>query len=200
MIIYGTKKKEIENEVLTDKCPYCGHQNSLVMHVIQKYMHLFWIPMFPLRKIGVSHCEFCKQVLTLKEMPPFLVTAYDNLKAKARAPFWTYTGLSIIVFFSINYKIDELKKSNEIEKAIKTPRHGDIFEVKLENNNYTFYKVDHVRGDSIFVRKSRFQSKFSSDIENLKRKGYDVYEKYFFLVERSDLEQMFNNDKVLDVY
>lgn len=200
MIIYGTKKKEIENEVLMEKCPYCGHQNTVVMHVIQKYVHIFWIPLFPLRKIGATHCEFCKQVLMLKEMPPVLITAYSNLKAKSKTPVWTYTGLAILTFFIVNGKINDVQEKRRKAKIIMAPKCGDVYEVKLNENSYTLYKVDHIKQDSIYVRRNKYQCYFPSDIIKLNRKGDGGYENYFFLVEKSELKQMFDKEEILNVY
>jgi len=91
MIIYGIRNKELIKEHITDKYPNCGTQNSIDMHVFQKYAHVFWTPFFPLGKTGVSQCDHCKQVLKLKEMPSSLTNVYENLKSQTKTPIWTFT-------------------------------------------------------------------------------------------------------------
>ena len=96
MIVYGSKAKLLAKETLFEKCPHCGKPNSVEMHVFQRYAHIFWIPFFPIGKTGASQCAHCKQLLKLKEMPPDLRLAYDNLKAQTKTPIWTWSAAAII--------------------------------------------------------------------------------------------------------
>lgn len=99
MIIYGSKAKEVASETVSDKCQNCGAQDKIELHVFQKYAHIFWIPLFPTGKTGVSQCHHCKQVLKLKEMPASLRTSYNTIRAKGKTPAWMFSGLAIIILF-----------------------------------------------------------------------------------------------------
>jgi len=196
MIIYGSKSKELAKEILTDKCQNCGTQNSIDMHVFQKYAHVFWIPFFPMGKTGLSQCDHCKQVLKLKEMPPALTASYDNLKAQTKTPIWMFSGLALVAALIIIGVISDNKKDEKNAQLILTPQVGDIFEVKTKDNQYTLYKVDEVQGDSVFIQSSNFEVNKVTGLDDLKKKEYsdDVYG-----FSKTELKEMLNKGEILDI-
>lgn len=196
MIIYGIRNKELIKEHITDKCPDCGTQNSIDMHVFQKYAHVFWIPFFPLGKTGVSQCDHCKQVLKLKEMPSSLANTYENLKSQTKTPIWTFTGLALVAVLITIGIISDKKKDERNAQLILTPRAGDIFEIKTKDNQYTLYKVDQVEGDSIFVQASNYEVNKLTGLNDLKKKDYssDIYG-----FSKTELKEMFNKGEIIDI-
>src|SRR5829696_7486469 len=140
MIIYGTRSTQLAKEVLADTCPNCGTHTSVELNVFQKYAHIFWIPLFPIGKTGVSQCHHCKQVLTLKQMPSSFTISYDNAKSQTKTPIWTFSGLALFVIF-LTLGIVNNKKNHELNaKLVSTPANGDVLEVKTKDNQYTLYK------------------------------------------------------------
>ena len=196
MIIYGSKNKEIAKEHLVDKCPNCGKQNSLDLYVFQKYAHAFWIPFFPLGKTGVSQCDHCKQVLKLNEMPPFLRTAYDNLKSQGKTPIWTFSGLALVAVLITVIVISEKKKDEKNAKLILSPQNGDIFEIKTKDNQYTLYKVNQVQGDSVFIQANNYETNKITGLDDLKNKEYSEEILGF---TKTELKQMLDDDIILDI-
>jgi len=86
------------------------------MFVFQRYYHLFWIPIFPINKTGVSVCSHCKQTLKLEEFStkPALAAEYDRMVKQTKTPIWTFALLMIIgVFIIIGIISDATKKKNE---------------------------------------------------------------------------------------
>jgi hypothetical protein len=74
------------------------------MHLFQRYAHVFWIPLFPIGKTGVSQCSHCKQILKLKEMPFALRLSYENMKSQTTTPFWVFSGSAVIaVIFVLSF-------------------------------------------------------------------------------------------------
>lgn len=152
MIIYGKRKTEIGAEnMFAEKCPNCGTQNSVNMHIFQTYAHIFWIPMFPMLKTGVSQCNSCKQVLYKSEMPPQIKDAYNNLKSKSKTPWWTFIGVALLVLVIANYKIIRVQEKNEMAKLITEPKKGDIYTIHSIHGFYTLNKVDDVKGDTVYL-------------------------------------------------
>ena len=111
MIFYGTIAKVLATEIITDKCPNCGTQGSVEMHIAQQYAHVFWIPIFATIKKGVSQCGHCKQVLKYKEMPSNLQTDYNNLKSLAKTPIWMFSGLAILAVLIAFTIVDTKQKA-----------------------------------------------------------------------------------------
>ncbi|WP_299900212.1 zinc-ribbon domain-containing protein [uncultured Aquimarina sp.] len=98
MIIYGSKSVHLKSERSEiSVCPNCGTQGSLVLSVYRRHAHIFWIPLFPIGKKGLSQCQHCKNVLYTKEMPLSIRKEYDLLKNKAKGPLWQFAGLGILI-------------------------------------------------------------------------------------------------------
>ncbi|MEO6819637.1 MAG: zinc-ribbon domain-containing protein [Ginsengibacter sp.] len=196
MIIYGTRNKEIGKEQVAENCPDCGTFGSIDMHVFQKYAHVFWIPVFPIGKTGVSQCDHCKKVLKLKEMPANLKNVYTDLKARSKAPIWVYSGLAAVALFIVLGIIGSQQKHSRNAELILMPRSGDIFEIKNENSKYTLYKVADVQGDSVFIKINDFETDRSSGLKDLKNKSYseDV-----FGFSKIELKKMLESGEIKDI-
>lgn len=199
MIIYGSKAKELAKEIITDKCPNCGNQNTIDMHVFQKYAHVFWIPLFPIGKTGVSQCDHCKQVLKLNQMPPHLKTAYTNLKAQAKTPIWMFIGSALIVALIIFAAIEGNEKDAKNAKLILSPQMGDVFEVKTKEGDYTLYKVALVEADSVFIRVNEFQVNKSSGLYKIREKGDVAFSQDLYGFSKAELKKMQADGEIIDI-
>ncbi len=196
MIVYGTRNKEIAKEHLTDKCPNCGTQNSMDMHVFQTYAHVFWIPFFPLSKTGISQCDHCKQVLKLKEMPADLRTVYGNIKAQSKTPIWTFAGVALVAILITVGVISDNKKDERNAQLILAPKPGDVFKVKTKDSQYTLYKVDQVEADSVFIQPSNYETNKLSGLGDLSDKSY-ADESYGFSI--TELKEMLGKGEIMDI-
>jgi hypothetical protein len=99
MIIFGTRSKILKGNGTRTNCSYCESTDTVSLVFVLKYFHVFWIPMFPLSKTGVSQCSHCKQVLYNNQMPDHLKAVYQQEKARAKTP-WVYRlGLILIGLF-----------------------------------------------------------------------------------------------------
>ncbi len=199
MIIYGTNSKQLAQEILATTCPGCGSQNSVNMYVFQKYAHVFWIPFFPMKKMGVSQCTRCGQVLKLEDMPSPLTTAFNVLKATTKTPLWMFSGMALLAAIIIIVVISE--KNNDKKKAqyILAPQRGDIFEIKTNWNTYTIFRVEQIMNDSVFVRFNSYETNSSTGIRKIKRDhGYD-YAPGISGFSKVKLKEMFNEGKILDI-
>lgn len=97
LIFYGLKASEIHSEHLFGvNCPNCGKSGTLAIHILARYAHFFWIPMFSVGKTGASSCDSCEQVLKKKEMPAQVAEHYQDIKSKASVPWWHFLGLGMI--------------------------------------------------------------------------------------------------------
>lgn len=196
MIIYGTRNKELAKEHLVDKCPNCGTQNSIDIHLFQKYAHVFWIPFFPMSKTAVSQCDHCKQVLELKQMPPALRASYDNLKAQSKPPVWMFSGVALVIVLIAAIVIGDKQKDEKNAQLILTPKAGDIFEIKTQDNQYTLYKVSQVQVDSVYVQANNYEVNKLSGLNELKTKTYseDVYG-----FSKGELKKMVEDGEIMDI-
>lgn len=199
MIVYGSKAKQLAKEIIIEKCPNCGKQNSTELYIFQRYAHVFWIPFFPMGKTAVSQCDHCKQVFKLKEMPSSVKSSYENLKLQTKTPIWTFSGLALVAILISIGVVSAQKNDEKNAKLILSPQSGDVFEVKTEDNQYTLFKVDNVKGDSIFLRVNEYETNKISGLNDLKRKGDKAYSEETFPVLKSELKEMLGKGEIIDI-
>jgi hypothetical protein len=199
MIIYGSKAKQVAKEIISEKCINCGTQLSIDMHVFQKYAHIFWVPLFPIGKTGVSQCDHCKQVLKLNEMPPSIKMAYENLKAQSKIPIWMFSGLALIALLIVSGMISAKNKDEKNAKLIVAPQKGDIFEIKTKEKKYTLYKVADVTTDSVFVLINSFESNVEKGIRDIKIKGESSFIDDAYGFSKKELKMMLDDGEILDI-
>lgn len=96
MIIFGTRSKILNGSTVTADCNHCSSTQSVRLSFVLTYFHIFWIPMFPTSKTGVSQCSHCKQTLYANQMPPALQAVYHEEKKKVKTPWGYRFGLILI--------------------------------------------------------------------------------------------------------
>jgi hypothetical protein len=85
MIFYGTKASTIKNgQIINVDCPNCETNSSMIYSVFGKYAHIYWIPLFPIKKITITECNNCKKTFEYKELPQAIQTKLDREKEKDR--------------------------------------------------------------------------------------------------------------------
>lgn len=196
MIVFGTSTRQIATEIINDKCLNCGNQFTIQLNILQRYLHLFWIPFLPVGKIGITRCTHCHEILEQSNFTYTLTETYYNIKLNSKTPIWTFSGL-VLVLIIISVGIF-LSKQNDAKNAqiILTPQRNDIYEVKLSNQNYTLYKVNKVTKDSVFLVQNQFETNSITGLSELEEKGYS--EEAFPLI-RSDLKNMFEKGEIIDI-
>jgi hypothetical protein len=199
MIIYGSRAKQLARETISDSCPHCQTSNCIDMYVFQRYAHIFWIPFFPVGKTGASRCAHCKQALKLKEMPPYLRIAYDNVAARTRTPVWTFIGVAIVGVLIINGIIQSGMHDARMSELVKSPQVGDILEIKKGAGLYTLYKVMDVRPDSVAVLPLRYTVNQQSGLSELESGKYAQYSDEPKMYSRENLSVLLHAGEILDV-
>lgn len=199
MIIYGSRATQVASQNINTPCPGCAAQNSLSMHVFQHYAHIFWIPVFPFRKTGTSECSNCKQVLQKKEFSEELKEKYSQLKSISKTPFWTFTGVILIIAVAIYMNFHEAENSKKNASLILAPMEGDIYEIKLGSKEFTLYKVEFLSDDTVFFRPHNYVSDKENGIDDLKAKGDQEYSEELIYMIKSDLIERLNEGTVLNI-
>lgn len=196
MIIYGTRAKALSTEQVVDACPNCNSRNTVHISVLQQWAHIFWIPIFPIGKTGVSQCTHCKQVLKLKEMPAGLRLSYDNIKAQTKTPVWTFAGLVLIAVAAVAITLIQQQKSQRVTQMIPSLKKGDIIHLRLSDTTFTVEKVSRVKGDTVFLLYSKYQIDRFMDISDLESKEFETQEE---AVTVADLKAQDKKDEIIDI-
>ncbi len=199
MIVYGTRSKLLAKELVTDKCPHCGTQNSTEIHVYQKWAHVFWIPFFPLGKVSASECAHCKQVLKEKEMTSSMQSILQDVKSRSKTPVWTFSGLALLAVLITWAVINDKKTDEKIAKLILAPQAGDIFEIKTPESQYTLYKVAGIQGDSVMIQQNNMETNKPSGLRKIKEQGDAGYSEELISVSKAELKSWFDKGEIIDV-
>lgn len=107
ILFFGIKGASVHTKLLKDqKCTHCEQINTIYADFTSRYVHCFWIPLFPIGKKMLTYCTHCKQTLTKKEMPAAYQSSVERHKENVSTPLWHYSGVLIVclvlfVFFSI---------------------------------------------------------------------------------------------------
>lgn len=159
MIIYGHRATKTSHQNLFGiKCPHCESRDSLEMYTFSRYAHIFWIPLFPYKKEAVTQCNHCKQTLTKKEFSPELLEKYDEVKTQVKTPYWQFAGSALIVLLIISGVYSGIQDDKKDNAFLKSPKTGDIYEIKTNKGQYTLYKVAEVKDDSVFVLVNQYET------------------------------------------
>ena len=178
-------------------CPSCGTQGSLTINIFRKHAHIFWIPLFPFGKKGVSQCEHCNNILEMKEMPDSLKREFENLKNETKGLIWQFTGLGIIAILIVwgNYVNGEDKKT-ELE-YLKSPQIGDVYEYKIETGSYSTLKVVGVKNDSIFVSPNEYEISKMSKMYKIDKS--ENYSNLSYGVSINKIKEMYDSGEIFDI-
>lgn len=101
MILFGRKAQHLGlKEISTEVCSKCGSKHQ-VISLFQKYFHVLWLPMFPLKRAAALQCLKCRNVELEKNFNEPKQFVVRELKKLYRAPYWTFTGLGIFLLTMI---------------------------------------------------------------------------------------------------
>ncbi|MFT6746026.1 MAG: hypothetical protein ACJAZ2_000364 [Glaciecola sp.] len=93
MILFGRKAHHLG--LTTSKkipCEKCAKKH-LAISVFQKYFHILWLPMFPIKKECASQCIKCQNVLIEKRFSDKSKEIAITLKKKYKTPFFAFSGI-----------------------------------------------------------------------------------------------------------
>ena len=92
MILFGRKAHHLALTTSQKiKCENCG-KKDLAISVFQKYFHIVWLPMFPVKKECASQCLQCQHVLVEKKFASKAKKLAVKLKKDNKTPFWSFAG------------------------------------------------------------------------------------------------------------
>ena len=197
MIFYGSKGVHLKSEKVSGlKCDYCEQQGPHTISVFGRYAYVYWIPIFPMGKKGVSECDNCKRTLEPKEMNDGLKMAYKNVKSNTKTPIthWVGSGLIALLIALIIYSANQHKK--DVLVYIQDPKVGDIYEYK-PTDYYSLLKVTEVTSDSIFLLSNKYEMERQSALYKINKDAN--FEGVPFSIAKSELTELYESKKILDI-
>ena len=198
MIIYGTRASHVKTTQLsTETCQHCSTQGAVIMSTYARYVHVFWIPFFPIGRFSVSECQHCKQVLEEKQMPAQIRAHHERNIAESRLPLWQFAGLALL-FVGIAFGVYASGVDKEEQaRFLQTPQTGDIFEIKTKAGAYTTFKVSDVIGDTVTVSFNDYEVDRASGIYKIDKE--ENYSEELYYLTKAQLEEMFSAGEIMDI-
>lgn len=199
MLIYGKKSKPFSATLLNVKCTKCGASEvSLVRS--REYAHLFWIPVFPMKKIIFTSCGHCKQVLSEKEFPVSYLNEIVPEEVIERPPIWMWSGLFLLamIFVFGSYLADQDKEENS--KLLENPMSGMVFGWSMREGFYTYSRIVKVTDDTVFVQWNDIRTKSIREFIRSNSNYLHFFNDSISSFSKSDLIRLFQDGEIEDVY
>lgn len=199
MIIYGTNSKLLKEASLNNQsCDHCGEKN-MHLSIYSKYAHIFWVPLFPFKKIALMHCGHCQKATEEKELTLEKKTAIANLKASINTPVYMFSGLALIVIFIGFLAYQSNARKNEINSLLTDPAIGDVYTLKdheeVSEFKYYLWKVVDVVEDSVYIS----TNSFSYNMKPKKLEPEDGFYDVYYSLHRAELMEMKVNKEIVEV-
>ena len=156
-MIYGAGDKKLgEIKINNEKCPSCNEQNSIYVHGLVKYFHIFWIPLFPVYKKYVTICHSCETEIPKKERSQSLKDKVDLEKSNFKIPLYLFIGLVVILGLVAFLEYESRQHDDFVENKIHYLESSDVMVFKQSSKEYTFAKVESVSNDTIYFMNSNY--------------------------------------------
>ena len=200
MIFYGTNGAHVRTVPLPGvACPGCATADSLNLSVFSRYVHIYWIPLFPYSKPAVVQCSHCQQAWADKELPAEVRGPAKALKQETRSPLLHWAGLGVIAVLIGGGILAGARDDRENQAYLTAPHVGDIYTVraKEDDKNYSLLKVVGVKGTSVDVVANEYTIDNNHPIDKLNEPA--KYSKEPFSLGQFELKIMQNKGQLTDV-
>lgn len=199
-IVYSGKQKILAEESINVTCPACNATDSIRMKVVQEYLTVFWIPVFPYGKKPEATCSSCNSGFTLNRMPEDMKYEYKRLAVQNKTPIWTFSGIGIILLLILVAVTININASAQHKEYIQTPKVNDIYEYKIAPGRYSLMKVVQVASDTVYVIPNIYETDRASGLNNLEEKGpLSFNDTEMYMVKISGLDSMLEEGEILSV-
>ena len=160
MIVYGWNAKIIKQALLDNyECPSCQQKQSILV-IAAKYVHIFWIPVFPFKKTALIICNHCKSETDEKAITLGTNETIKLLKAAVPIPKYLFSGLLLIIIGIGSLAYSEINESQQEQAYLSDPQVGDVYLIKDSEEpsvyNHYLMKIRDIAGDTLWVSYSSY--------------------------------------------
>ena len=169
MLFYGAGTKTLGAQDVQAACPQCGHGEQQLL-ALQRYFHVYWIPLFPLPKVIASVCAHCKTVTASENFSDTIKAVAPAFRASLSTPPILFAGLFLAALGGAAAGYLNHQHKGEVAQAVANPQVGDVYvlhmdEPKEGNLPYTYVRVVEVDRVSVTLAPARFQFSAASGID-----------------------------------
>lgn len=165
MVFWGIKSKKLREGELTDiPCEHCGETETYMEYTfIQKYFHLYFVPLFPLKRKLEVYCDDCCVTYSGNKIPKAAVKKLNHITDRhpVRTPVWMFSGAAVLVLF-FTWAFYQSGKNDNLEAGyIDNPKKGDVYFFDSASVKYSTLRIDKVDKDTVhYTINDTFVSKY----------------------------------------
>jgi len=166
---------------------------------IQKYFHLYFIPLFPLRKKTVVYCDDCGVEYYNRKIPKEAAKKLNHIQDRfpIRTPIWTFSGLFIITLFFC-WAFYQSDKHEVVEgDYVKNPKKGDVYYTEFKPLLYSTLRIDKVDKNNIYFTYN------DTSVIKYTKVFFITGDKYYSdkkgIFTRQKLERLYKKDSIISV-
>lgn len=198
MIIYGYNSSVTATHKEPNlKCPKCNSEDTIFLYAIGKYATVFWIPLFPIGSSIYAVCENCGAEIPKKQFPPNYNLALQTLKDSRKRPIWHYSGLGLLLAIILFLYVNAQQHKKDVAEYITMPLKGDVYDIKLDDGDYTLYAVQAVTKDSVFVYMNDYKTNYKTGLNEIDQ--LENYSKDIFGFSKLDIKTLYDTKHIVDV-
>lgn len=207
MIVYGWKNRKSKDfELKHSKCEACG-ETGKTGTISHNYAHIYWIPLFPYKKIIETQCQHCEAVLQ-GDLPPADELQMEQQTGGSKPPLLLFIGSAIVAVLIAGIALYAQNSSAQQLEMAQNPQVGDLYIVKdIEPDMeypYAMLQLFRVGPDSVNGFFSSWvydqTSGFTKDISSNKHldTAYWVTD-YYYTFARAELLAWESSNKAKDI-
>ncbi len=192
--IKGTRTVRIKSYAVNHRqCDNCK-DFDLTVNIYGSYYHVWFIPIV---SIGVKstkiYCHNCSSFVRIDSLA-------KEYEAKARTPFYLYTGVILAGLTILSAVGLSLWGSHERAGYVAKPQPGDVYLVKNkppESETYYFLKVIRVSGDSVITYSNH--GSYSTSPSQLAPEDY-FSTSHEIVYTKQQVAEMYDKDFIVTIF
>lgn len=179
LVLWGWRGKVIPGKMLSNqRCEHCG-SGSLRAHTVVNYVHIFWIPLFPVGRYLATECNHCQAVQKGKEIPDAIKQEARRQQALAPFPRYLFAGTAAVAVLAGFLFFNARAEQERTADYVAAPAVGDcfvvdyeqVFGVSEEDLRYGVMRVQSADADSVAFAVGSWAYEFHSDAGGAVKKG-----------------------------
>ncbi len=134
MFVIGYRSRVLGSSSVKTNCKNCNNEVIYTIVVTGTYLHLFWIPIFPLFKSVKGQCKNCNKVIDLVAFSPEMKNQYFVKMPEYKHPIFHWLGTIILVSLILIISLPSL--FNKISSPFSKKPGSILNELEIEANGF----------------------------------------------------------------
>jgi len=172
ILFYGVRSRKLAAAPVSGDCQVCGNRACQEMNLMLRYVHVFWLPIFPIGKKAVITCQQCQSRTEKASFTELQLEQLNELRNTHRTPAQYYIGIIILTLLVLYGIWISNQRSQRNASWLQSPLPGDIYEIRMSADEYSLLKVHQRSGDTVLLQFSDLMSNKRTGLRKLYLNGF----------------------------